>query len=141
MKGICGANCDGCELLKENKCKGCNSSKKCWVKSYIEIGGNDKFNEFKKQIIKEMNSLNIEGMPKVEELYQLHGSFVNLEYPLPSGKKVKLLKDNEIYLGNQLECIFDKNKCFGILANSGFLLVCEYKKNGINPEIIIYKRR
>ena len=83
-------------------------------------------------------------MPKIEELYPLHGEFVNMEYPLPNGEHVKLLNDNEAYLGNQVECLFndeDIKKCFGILANMNFLLVCEYEENGSNPEIIIYKKR
>ena len=82
-------------------------------------------------------------MPKIKELYPLHGSFVNLEYPLPNGIKAKFLNDNEAYLGNQVECEFndEKKQCFGLIANTNFLLVCEYEANGNNPEIIIYKRR
>ena len=83
-------------------------------------------------------------MPKIEELYPLHGEFVNMEYPLHSGNNTKFLNDNEVYLGNQVECIFnddDNKKCFGILANMSFLLVCEYGENGSNPEIVVYKKR
>ena len=80
----------------------------------------------------------------VEELYPLNGSFVNMEYTLPNNKKVKFLHDDDIYLGNQLECEFNDNdckKCFGLVANMNFLIVCEYEENGENPELIIYKRR
>ncbi len=28
-------------------------------------------------------------MPKINELYPLHGEYVNLEYPLPNGTKIK----------------------------------------------------
>ena len=150
MEGICGTNCKECELLKSNKCKGCKNTngcpfgKKCWIANYIEIGENNNFASLKNEIINEFNSLNIDGMPKIEELYPLHGEFVNMEYPLPNGENVKLLNDNEAYLGNQVECLFndkDMKKCFGILANMSFLLVCEYGENGNNPEIIIYKKR
>ena len=150
MYGMCGALCDGCEFIKSKNCKGCVNTngcpfgKKCWIAKYIEIGGKDSFETLKKEIINECNSLNIDGMPRIEELYSLHGDYVNMEYPLPSGKKIKLLDDNEIYLGNQVECIFNDGevkKCFGILANMSFLLVCEYGENGSNPEIIIYKKR
>ena len=110
-------------------------------KRYTDIGGQEKFNEFKNQIINEFNALNIEGMPKVTELNALIGSFVNLEYPLPNGKTVKLLDDNATYLGNQLECEFGGDKCFGIIANMDFLLVCTYEENGENPELILYKKR
>lgn len=83
-------------------------------------------------------------MPKLEELYPLHGEFVNIKYPLPNGEQIKLLNDNEAYLGNQVECILndeDMKKYFGILANMNFLLICEYGENESNPEIIIYKKR
>ena len=39
-------------------------------------------------------------MPKINELFPLNGSFVNLEYPLLNGGNVKFLNDDEIYLGN-----------------------------------------
>ena len=141
MEAICGAHCNECELFKNKKCEGCN--KKCWIAKYIKLS-NKEFKVFKKQLIDEFNSLNIDGMPKIKELYPLNGSFVNLEYPLPNGNKVKLLKDEETYLGNQVECIFNDNeikKCFGLLANTSFLLVAEYEENGKNPELIIYKKR
>ena len=57
MKGICGANCDECELYNK-KCKGCIETKgcpfgkKCWIANYIEVGDTKKFEEFKKQIMK-----------------------------------------------------------------------------------------
>ena len=82
-------------------------------------------------------------MPNIKELYPLHGSFVNLEYPLPNGKKVKFLDDSLAYLGNQVECEFDEEnkKYFGILADMNFLLVCKYGENGSDPEIIVYSKR
>ena len=150
MKAVCGANCEECELLKSSKCKGskntngCPFGKKCWIAEYIEIGSKDSFTDLKKELINEFNSLDIDGMPKIEELYPLHGEFVNMEYPLPNGKHIKLLNDNEAYLGNQLECLFNKEdnkRCFGILANMNFLLVYEYGENGNNPELIVYKKR
>ncbi len=149
MKGLCGANCEDCSLYN-TKCKGCKETKgcpfgkKCWIAKYIEVGGKDSFNELKKVLVDEINSLQIEGMPKLSDLYPLHGSFVNLEYTLPNGNKTKLLMDDELYLGNQLECEFndeENQKCFGIVANMSFIIVCEYGENGTNPELIIYKRR
>lgn len=110
-------------------------------KRYAEIGGEEKFNEFKNHIIDEFNSLNIEGMPKIKKLNALVGSYVNLEYTLPNGKTIKFLDDNTTYLGNQLECEFGGDRCFGIVANMDFLLVCTYEENGTNPELIVYKKR
>ena len=73
-------------------------------KRYAKLGGEEKFDEFKNQLIVEVNALHIEGMPKVESLNALVGRYVNLEYKLPNGKSVKFLDDRATYLGNQLEC-------------------------------------
>ena len=111
-------------------------------KQYINLGGKEKFEEFKKQLIHEFNTLlHIEGLPKVESLNVLPGAFVNMEYTLPNGQKVKFLDDNATYLGSQLECEFGGDRCFGIAANMDFLLVCTYEENGENPELVIYKKR
>lgn len=110
-------------------------------KQYTDLDGDEKLQEFKKQIIKEFNDLHIEGMPTVESLNALIGSFVNLEYRLPNGRLVKFLDDNATYLGNQLECEFGGNRCFGLVANMEFLLVCTYEQDGANPELVIYKKR
>jgi len=111
-------------------------------KQYIKIGGIDKFEEFKKQIIDEFNIiLGIEGLPKIKKLNVLSGSFINLEYRLPNGKSVKFLDDKSSYLGSQLESEFGEDRCFGIAANMDFLLICSYEKNGENPELIMYKKR
>lgn len=110
-------------------------------KKYKELGRDGKFDEFKQILIDEINSLNIEGMPKLTKLNALVGSFVNLEYRLPGGNTVKFLDDNTTYLGNQLECEFGGERCFGVIANMDFLLVCTYEENGANPEIVIYKKR
>ncbi len=147
MESICGAKCDECEFNKT--CRGCKNTngcpfgKKCFIANYIEVGGKENFELFKKELIKEFNNLKIEGMPKIEELYPLRGLLVNLEYELPNGNKVKFLDDNEAYLGNQVECKFnDENKkYFGLVANMSFLLVCEYEENANNPKILIYKSR
>ena len=72
-------------------------------------------------------------MPKVEKLNALVGKYINLAYRLPNGKTVKFLDDQATYLGNQLECEFGGDRCFGIAANMDFLLVCTYEENGKNP--------
>ena len=101
----------------------------------------EKFDEFKKQLIDEINALHIEGMPKVEKLNALVGGYINLGYRLPNGKYVKFLDDGATYLGNQLECQFDGSRRFGIAANMEFILVCSYEENGENPELVVYKKR
>ena len=79
-----------------------------------------KIEELKRQLVDEFNSLGIEGMPKVEKLYALVGSYVNLAYPLPSGHAVPFLDDR---------------------TNESFLLVSTYGENGGDPELLLYKKR
>ncbi len=110
-------------------------------KRYEELSDGGAFEDFKKELIKEINALEIEGMPKVEKLNALVGNYVNLEYRLPSGKKVRFLDDNTTYLGNQLESEFGGDRCFGVLANMDFILVCTYGKDGSDPELVLYKKR
>lgn len=110
-------------------------------KKYTALGGEDKFDEFKQHLISEVNELHIEGMPQLTSLNALIGAYVNLEYRLPNGNKVKFLDDNVTYLGNQLECEFGGNRCFGIVANMEFILICTYEADGENPELVIYKHR
>ena len=110
-------------------------------KRYRELSDDGQFEAFKKQLIDEINGLHIEGMPRVEKLNALVGSYVNLAYPLPSGESVKFLNDQNTYLGNQLESEFGGERCFGVLANMDFILICTYEKDGANPELVLYKKR
>lgn len=110
-------------------------------KKYDELSDNGQFEEFKKTLIQEINDLHIEGMPKLESLNALVGSYVNLEYSLPNGTKVKFLNDQTTYLGNQLEPDFGGDRCFGVLANMEFILICTYEAEGKNPELVLYKKR
>ncbi len=131
-------------LFNEEYCKWCYADGEYtldFLKQYAGAFGKEKFDAFKKQIINEFNTLcAIEGLPKVEELHVLSGSFINLAYRLPNGNMVKLLDDNASYLGNQLASIFG-GRCFGLAANMDFLLVCTYEENGENPELVLYKKR
>ena len=110
-------------------------------KRYEELSDGGEFEEFKKKLIEEINELHIEGMPKLEKLNALVGKYVNLEYRLPNGMNVKFLDDNTTYLGNQLEPEFDGERCFGVLANMEFILICTYGEEGAEPELVLYKKR
>ena len=110
-------------------------------KQYKNLAGAEEFDQFKKQLMEEINALYIEGMPKVESLNALVGGYINLEYRLPNGQMVKFLDDGATYLGNQLECEFGGSRCFGIAANMEFILVCTYEEDGANPELVAYKKR
>ena len=150
MESICGADCSICEYGKNNNCMGCKNTsgcpfgKQCFIAKYILTGGKENYEIFKKELINEINDLKISGMPKIANLTPLNGSFVNLSYPMPNGKSVKLLDDNDIYLANQVESEFNDGeliRCFGIVANMNFIIVSEYGINGDNPELIVYKKR
>lgn len=146
-KSICGANCAECPSVAT--CKGCEETKgspygkQCFIAKYILTGCMEKYQEFKQTLIDEINALNVDGMEKVKDLCPLVGNYVNLEYPLPSGKTVKLLDDDETYLGAQVKNLFDDSgkSCYGVVARESFILVCEYGEGGAYPEIVVFKRR
>ena len=110
-------------------------------RNHTNLEGAEAFASFKKQLIDEINALQIDGMPKLESLNALVGGYVNLEYQLPNGSRVKFLDDGATYLGNQLESELENGRCFGIAANADFILVCTYKENGENPELVAYMKR
>lgn len=130
--------------FNEEYCKWCYSDGDYTLdfwKQYIKIGRIEKFDEFKKQLIDEFNVLlEIEGLPKVEKLNVLSGSFINLEYRLSNGNKIKFLNDKASYLGSQLE-LEGLDRCIGIAANMEFLLISSYEADGKNPELVVYKKR
>ena len=125
-------------FFNEDYCRWCYADGE-YTLDIWKLGNKERFNEIKAKLVREFNTLlHIEGLPRVEDLNVLSGEFVNLEYTLPSGEKVKFLDDNATYLGNQLE---GESKCYGIVANMDFLLVCTYEENGANPELLMYRKR
>ena len=110
-------------------------------KRHDELGDNGQFEAFKARLIEEINDLHVEGMPKLEKLNALVGQFVNLEFPLPGGASAKFLDDRTTYLGNQLEPEAGDGRCFGVLANADFILVCTYAAGGEDPELVLFKKR
>ncbi len=144
MKTYCGIDCEEC-VVKDN-CKGCIETGgrpfggECVTAECYKSGGEECFVSYKKRLINEFNALKIADMPPVTTLCQLSGAYVNLEYTLPNGKKIKLLDETKIYLGYQLEK-FNSDRCYGLVADDNYLLVCEYGCNGADPEIVIYKKR
>ena len=110
-------------------------------KRYDELSDGGQFEAFKEQLIREINDLRVPGLPTVEKLNAQVGRDVNLAYPLPSGEKVRFLKDGTTYLGNQLESEFGGDRCFGILAGMDFIMVCTYAAEGADPELVLYKKR
>ena len=146
----CGMTLDDTDISREKDgnfneeyCKWCYADGEYTLdiwKRYVDLGGKDKLEEFKQQLIGEINTiLAIEGLPKIENLNVLPGEFVNLEYTLPNGQIVKFLDDKQTYLGSQLESEFG-GRCIGIAANMDFIIICSYEENGNNPELLVYKR-
>lgn len=150
METLCGADCEKCEYGKGAGCKGCNATcgcpfgEQCFIYKYAKIGGKAAYSAFKSAIISEFNALDIDGMPLINKLYPLNGKLVNLAYLMPSGAEIKFLDDKQIYLGTQVECIFndgETEKYFGLVAGMDFLMVSEYGKNCTNPQLVMFKRR
>ena len=92
----------------------------------------------KQQLIEEVNMLGIKGLPKIDNLFVLQGSFINLEYTI-NGNKVKLLDDNATYWGTQVE--IGNGRCFGIACNEQHILVSEYGTDGTNPKLLLFTSR
>lgn len=142
---ICGANCEECSF-SEN-CAGCESTcgmpfgGTCVAAEYIKIGGREEYAEFKKTLLDEINFLlRSNSIPEADGLYELQGSFINLAYPIPSGENVKFLDDKKIYLGAQID-IDGSGLCFGVAADTTFILICRYGLDGSDPELIAYQKR
>ena len=144
MNSICGTDC--CEKCgRKEECGGCTETKghplggTCTAAEYIKRQGLGAFSEYKETLVREFNSLGIKDL-QVNDLNLLNGFYVNLEYPLANGQTVKLLEDHNIYLGNQIE-IPGRDRYYGIMGDDKYLLVCSYKCNGEEPQIVCYKKR
>lgn len=134
----CGKNyCKECGRLSE--CGGCEQCKGHPFGGSCVAERNKDYPSLKQKLIDDINALGIDGLA-VTDLNLLTGSYVNLAYPLANGSTVRFLKDNDIYLGNQVERA-DSDRCYGIVANEYLILICEYGCNESDPEIVLYKRR
>ena len=153
MHSVCGLDCEQCQL--KDTCKGCvetggrpfEGGGQCPLAACCFSQGHQHCDawgqpacQLKARLIAEFNALGIPDMPKVTGLNTLPGSYINQVYPLPNGETVRFWKDEKIYLGNQLEKI-GGGRCYGIVADENYLLVCEYGENGADPEIGIFKKR
>ena len=148
MSSICGVNCNECSI--KDKCKGCVETNGhpwrgdcvlvefCYDKN--EARTKEKICAYKNELINEINDLNLGFIAQIEELYPLNGKFVNLEYEFKNGEKIKLLNDNNVYLGTQISKK-DNSGYYGVIADNDYILVSEYDNNYQNVKIIVYKRR
>jgi len=144
MVSICGLDCCR-DCSKKDVCGGCIKTDghpfggRCIAAECIKNGGMAAFQACKNKLIEEFNSLGVKDL-KITDLNLLNGFFVNLEYQLNNGQRVKLLQDANVYLGNQIE-IPDTDRCYGLVADEQYLLVCEYGMQGADPQLIVYKKR
>ena len=141
----CGADCERCP--SKDGCHGCAATggspfgERCVAAEYIKLGGMDAYRQFKQKLLSEINALlATQGIDAVDGLFELVGKFVNLAYTMPSGEKVKLLNDKNTYLGAQIE-FAGRGVCYGVVADTGFILICRYSVDGSEPELIVYKKR
>lgn len=93
----------------------------------------------KEDLIRQFNALGIPDMEEITELYELRGDFINLEYRLPSGQRIRLWDDETIYYGAEV-CKRNSDRCYGLTADDTYLLVCEYGEGGADAEIVVLKR-
>ena len=151
MNSYCGIDCDQC--YRKDECEGCFATEGkpfpgagvCPLAGCCREKGQDQCGQcascgLKDRLIQEFNALKIPGMEEITGLNTLPGSYINLEYTMPGGQKVKLLDDSRVYLGNQV-CKAGSGRCYGLAADEDHLLVCEYGENGSDPEIILYQKR
>ena len=148
---ICGLDCTTCEF--SGQCAGCTESGgkpfggTCIVAACCSARQDPSCGDFahgicalKRQLIAEFNALGIPDMDDVTDLYALVGSYINAQYTLPGGEKIRFWDDRRIYLGNQLPKK-NSDRCFGLTADEHYLLVCEYGQNGTDAEIVVFARR
>ena len=157
-------NCKGCVATCGSPFGG-----RCVAAEYCKAGGLEAYRQFKQKLTEEVNALlAAEGLGAVDDLVELVGAYVNLAYPMPSGDRssdvcssdlfelagayvnlayptpggetVKLLNDKNIYLGAQIE-FADLGVCYGVIADTGFILLCSYSKDGLEPELLVYRKR
>lgn len=145
MDTYCGANCFGCPFSQG--CKGCIKTcgspfgGKCVAAEYIKENGKQAYDEFKQGLLEEVNALLVEqGIPEAQGLYELTGRFVNMHYVLPNGEKIKFLDDRNEYLGTQVGPV-ESGRCYGVAADTTFILICSYGPDGSDPELVLYKKR
>ena len=102
MECYCGTDC--CASCGEKDCGGCLPTGgrpfggQCVAAECVRQGGAQALAAARERLVAEFNALGIHGL-HLDGLNLLHGAFVNLEYPLANGSRVKLLQDEKNLLG------------------------------------------
>ena len=89
------------------------------------------------KIIEKLHGLGISELTKVTSLNELKGDYINVECKLPNGLKGKILDDNKIYYGNQIEKE-NSDRCYGVAGDNDQLAVFEYGCNATDAELIAW---
>ena len=148
MIAKCGADCGACGYGSARGCRGCEAmhgcpfGEQCFIEKYISIGGTEAYRQLVADLTEQINAIGIPEMIPIQTLNPLVGGFVNLPYVLPNGESVKFLDDNKIYLGAQTGCAFTDRagRCFGVVTDTTFVLICSYGENGSDPELVLYRK-
>ncbi|MBQ6332817.1 MAG: DUF3795 domain-containing protein [Clostridia bacterium] len=141
----CGLDCSKCDL--KTVCAGCVASNgmpfggTCVAAECIKRGGKEAYAALKTELLSEINALlPVYGAPAATELHELSCKYVNLAYPLESGETARFLDDKKICLGTQIKQAGEA-RCFGVLADASFILLCTYGAGGADPKLLLYKQR
>lgn len=140
-RSICGIDCTKCELGRG--CRGCASTggrpfgAECVVALCLKDGENALY-ACKKDLIAAFHALPLEELKALAGLHALKGSFINLEYSLPGGQRVKFWDDRKIYLGNQL--CQKGGGYYGLIADEKYLMVSQYRGCGSDAEVLVFQR-
>ena len=88
-------------------------------------------------VIERLHELGIPELETVTALNELRGDYVNLECELPNGKSAKILDDNKLYMGCQVE-IAGTDKCYGVAADEKQIAVYRYGCNGADAKLVAW---
>ena len=142
MKTFCGTDCTQCGDY--GKCEGCAETDgrpfgtECIAARFAKQG-EGALEACREKLIAAFNALNIPDMEPVTRLNALKGAYINLEYTLPGGQRVKFWDDEKIYFANQQHKA-GSDRCYGIAADETYLLVSEYGCGGADAEIVAFRR-
>ena len=108
-------------------------------KSEIKRIEQEELEETERGIVREINDLNIKNLPEIDVLYPVEGISFNFEYELENKTKIKLLVDDKIYLGTEIEV--NENNTYIVVADKKHILISRFDKQNLRYEIILYKKR
>lgn len=91
------------------------------------------------RLLEAIKDLGIKEFDSFKSLNIMDGSYLNLECKLPNGKTAKILDDNKKYYANQIN-IVDSNKCYGVAADENMIAVYKYGCDGIDAELVLWKK-